>query len=867
MNSFFKLILVFVLGLITNLNAQDFGNTFESRLSIEELENAPVKLIPYPKTVKWNKGVVTIPTLKMEGDIVLSETSRTLLEDIFNEINDNKTSSDFKLKLSFNSGIQPEGYILKVNESGIDIQFKDEAGQYYALQTLSQLSTKRGEETEIPLCEIIDAPKHKIRGFLLDVGRNFISLDVLKEQLDIMAKYKLNVFQWHLTDRPAWRIESKAYPELNAAKNHRPTRNPGKYYTYDDIRELIAYAKERQIHVIPEIDMPGHSDAFTTAMGFTMHSEEGMKALEVILNEFFKEIPKSMCPVVHLGSDEVHIENPKEFMDRMIEVCEANEREVIVWNPGLKIDQDVIRQTWQSKNLENQGYREIDSWNSYINNSEPMTAIPKILFKPIGYQSNNNILGGIISLWPDVRLANETDFIEQNPLYPSLITYAWTSWTADVSKTSDRYLTMLPGKGTMAFQYFKVFEDYLLKHKHRFFGKKSFQYVRQTEADWWLSQPLTHEETLVLEKELQERLDIDTTKWVKANGNTIILKDRFKQGGYFPKAKTGKTVYAVRTLETDQPQTLKVWLGFETPLRANRVYTGIAEQGKWDSNGGTIWVNGKEITAPVWSNPGWKPSKSSGWGSKEDQEIPWRNEELYWTREPVLIPLKKGKNTIVLRVPSTSDYQNWMFTFAPLEPLKTYSSHYHKRLDIFESERDTENEIIFLGNSITEGGNWKALFPKENVVNRGISGDVTDGILNRIEEVTSSQPSKVFLLVGTNDMARGRSINYVLKGVEEIIKAIQSQSKNTIIYLQSILPINPDVGNKFSGHKANHIKIMEANIQLQKLADEMGIHFINIHKAMRNQNKYLKEKYTHDGLHLTEAGYKKWKKEINKFVN
>ncbi len=198
---------------------------------------------------------------------------------------------------------------------------------------------------------------------------------------------------------------------------------------------------------------------------------------------------------------------------------------------------------------------------------------------------------------------------------------------------------------------------------------------------------------------------------------------------------------------------------------------------------------------------------------------------------------------------------------------QTYSDYYYKKKAVFETEQDTQNEIIFLGNSITEGGDWKALFPEKNVVNRGISGDVTDGVLFRLDEVTSSKPSKVFLLIGTNDMARGKSVDDVLTNTEKIILQIKAQSKDTKIYLQSILPINPTVGEKFEGHKKNHQNIIEANKRLKMLAKQHKIKFINLHKAMSTDEKYLKPEYTFDGLHLSNEGYKKWKQVINKYVN
>ena len=658
---------VFFIVLIATVSySQEFTNEFETELSIEQLRNAPVKLIPYPKEVFWENESVKVEHIYAEGFQKLSKIEVELINQIFGAGNIREKAS-FYLKFQPLDDLERESYKLRISREGIDIWYSDKSGKFYALQTLNQLVLRDEDMVYAPICTINDHPAHSIRGFMLDVGRNFVSLPVLKEQLDIMASYKMNTFQWHLTDRPAWRIESKLYPELTKAENHRPGRNPGKYYTYEEIRDFIRYARERNITVIPEIDMPGHSDSFTKAMGFRMDSEKGMLALEKILNEFFAEIPVELCPVIHLGSDEVHIKNPKEFLDKMLDVCRKNNRQVVVWNPGLAQDQDLIRQTWRAEKLENKGYREIDSWNSYINNNEPMTSVSKLLFKPIGYKSENDVIGGVLCLWPDVRLANETDFFKQNPLYPSLLSYAWTTWNGDIKASSDRFLTMLPEEGTKAFDYFQAFEEYLIVHRDRYFEGKPFQYSKQSNSQWLLSEPLSAREAGRLEKQIEKGGILNTSSWKRALGNTVIIKDRFKQGGYFPKAKTGSTVFALQTIEVKVDTLITAWIGFETPLRANRTYSGIPLQGKWDANGGRVWVNGSELEAPLWENPGWRPAKRSGWGSPDDQEKPWAAEELYWTRQPVRIQLMKGLNNVVFMIPSTSDYQNWMFTFAPLD--------------------------------------------------------------------------------------------------------------------------------------------------------------------------------------------------------
>tara|TARA_R110002012_G_scaffold318604_1_gene537338 strand:- start:31984 stop:32640 length:657 start_codon:yes stop_codon:yes gene_type:complete len=195
-----------------------------------------------------------------------------------------------------------------------------------------------------------------------------------------------------------------------------------------------------------------------------------------------------------------------------------------------------------------------------------------------------------------------------------------------------------------------------------------------------------------------------------------------------------------------------------------------------------------------------------------------------------------------------------------------YSDHYYTLKAKFEQTPDTDHEIIFLGNSITEGANWKELFPKINAVNRGISGDVTDGILNRLSEVTSSQPKKIFLLIGTNDLARGKTRDEVIFITRKILEKIKKDSPETKIYLQSILPVNPLVGEKFSGHKSKQEDIVLVNIRLKQMAKDLHLRYINLHKCFSDNKGHLKSAYTYDGLHLSEEGYSHWAKIIRKYV-
>lgn len=145
-----------------------------------------------------------------------------------------------------------------------------------------------------------------------DVGRTYITLEELKKEIDLLSQFKINVFHWHLTENQAWRLESKIYPELNAPENM--TRMPGKFYTLQEAKELVDFCKKRHVMLIPEIDMPGHSEAFNRTFQTDMQSEEGMTILKKLIDEVCTTFD---VPYIHIGTDEVKFTNP-EFVPEMV---------------------------------------------------------------------------------------------------------------------------------------------------------------------------------------------------------------------------------------------------------------------------------------------------------------------------------------------------------------------------------------------------------------------------------------------------------------------------------------------------------------------------------------------------------------------
>jgi len=183
--------------------------------------------------------------------------------------------------------------------------------------------------------------------------------------------------------------------------------------------------------------------------------------------------------------------------------------------------------------------------------------------------------------------------------------------------------------------------------------------------------------------------------------------------------------------------------------------------------------------------------------------------------------------------------------------------HNKERVAIFEKEPVVTGKIIFLGNSITEMGNWAALTGDKSVINRGIGGDITYGVLKRLNDVIKRKPSKLFILIGINDIGKDIPDEAIANNYVTIIKRVQAGSPDTKIFMQSILPVNPGVPN-FPQHYAKQDHVVHTNQLLREVARLTRIQFINIFPLFLDDQQYLDKKYTFDGLHLNPNGYEVW---------
>jgi hexosaminidase len=308
----------------------------------ETIQLKEIGIIPKPLFQEMNKGVFVLDeNIRFISDTELNQVSNYLklyIEENY-QVSFTPQKESKKIVFTSNDSISnEEGYELKIGENSILIASKNSKGAFYAVQSLLQLMPikSNGLAIAIPCLELQDEPQFKYRGMHLDVGRHFFSVDFIKKYIDLMARLKMNTFHWHLTEDQGWRIEIKKYPKLQEIAafrnetlvghyNNQPHQFDGKkyggFYTQEQIKEVVAYANTRQVTIIPEIEMPGHSQAAIAAypaLGCTGEQvevatkwgvfdevycpkESTFKFLEDVIDEVVTLFPGKY---IHIGGDE-----------------------------------------------------------------------------------------------------------------------------------------------------------------------------------------------------------------------------------------------------------------------------------------------------------------------------------------------------------------------------------------------------------------------------------------------------------------------------------------------------------------------------------------------------------------------------------
>lgn len=628
-----------------------------------------ISLLPKPQLYKdtgknftMGKVKLSTPVLRPEWEVFIMNAGGEIVEHSSSVIEVELVPSIEEARLN-----GAEAYRLSVSNKRIKIEAVTEQGVYWAMQTLRQLERKKGKRSSVAGCEIVDWPAFRIRGFMQDVGRSYISMEELKREIEILSRFKINVFHWHLTENQAWRLESKIFPMLNDSVN--TIRMPGKYYTLEEARDLVDFCKKHQMLLIPEIDMPGHSAAFVRAFRHDMQSPEGMKILKLLLDEVCETFD---VPYLHIGTDEVEFTNPH-FVPEIVAYVRSKGKKVISWNPGWHYKPGEIDMThlWSYRGKAQPGIPAIDSKFHYLNHFDVFGDIVALYNSRIYDQAegSEDIAGTILALWHDRLIDNEWNLVIENGLYPNMLAIAERAWRGGGTEYFDGLGTILPPEDTEAFKEFADFEKRMLWHKEHTFKGYPFAYVKQTNVKWNITDAFPNggdmDKVFPPEQELK-----DTYHY---NGNTYGVRQAIGAGIYlrhvwgdmvpafYADPKENHTAYAYTWVYSPKDQEVGLWAEFQNYSRSEMDLAPLPD--KWDYKGSRIWINDREILPPVWTAT----------HKVKSYEVPLGNENCVG-RVPLAVHLNKGWNKVFLKLPigkfkmAETRLVKWMFTAVFVTP-------------------------------------------------------------------------------------------------------------------------------------------------------------------------------------------------------
>ena len=402
-------------------------------------------------------------------------------------------NSIFLTTIDSDESLGLEGYELDVSKDKIVVIGNAPEGVFRAVQTLIQMLPVEIEEKKlvdnvewiIPGAIINDKPENEYRGFMIDVARHFFDVDTIKKQIDYASQYKVNRLHLHLSDDQGWRLEIKKYPDLTRIGGSTEVGGgKGGYYTQEQFKELVSYAKERYIQIIPEFDMPGHSNAalasygflnadgkkkplYTgTEVGFSSFMTKDEKTYEFIDNVFKEVAEISPSKYIHIGGDEA-LSTKKEdydyFVGRVAEIAEKYGKTPIGWDPidtSPDINSKVILENWKDSNeaAREKGMKMIIAIASkaYLDmkyNEETPYGLDWAGYIPIetayswdltDYAPEDLILGIESPLWTEtISTVDEMEYM----IYPRLLGYAEIGWTPKNLRNFDEYKERLKAQG------------------------------------------------------------------------------------------------------------------------------------------------------------------------------------------------------------------------------------------------------------------------------------------------------------------------------------------------------------------------------------------------------------------------------------
>jgi hexosaminidase len=462
-------------------------------------EPRPLSLMPMPASVQLKAGQLVVDSsfsvgISGHSDVHLQRTVELFLDNLRRQTGmpplDMRVTDAAQARLVIHSERtskevqefgEDESYSLDISTAGAKLDAMTPLGIMRGLQTFLQLVQTTSDGFAVPAVTIQDKPRFPWRGLMIDVGRHFIPLDVLKRNLDGMAAVKLNVFHWHLSENQGFRIESKKFPKLHEMGSD------GLYYTQDEVRDLIAYARDRGIRVVPEFDMPGHSTAwfvgypelasgpgpyqierkwgiFDPAMDPTQ--ERTYKFLDGFIGEMANLFPDQYF---HIGGDEVNgkqwdanptiqmfmhahgLKNNQDlqayFNTRVQKIVSKHGKTMLGWDEILRPDlpKDIVVQSWRGQDslaaAAKLGYRGLLSFGYYLDlmwpasrhyAAEPLSGAAADLSP----DEKQRILGGEACMWSEYVSPENID----SRIWPRNAAIAERLWSRqDVADVNSMY--------------------------------------------------------------------------------------------------------------------------------------------------------------------------------------------------------------------------------------------------------------------------------------------------------------------------------------------------------------------------------------------------------------------------------------------
>lgn len=457
-------------------------------------------IIPMPQSYKKMEGEFI---LMQDTKLIVSANDKNIDEILKNanylkdkldiatgynlEIAEGKVAEKNSIFLKINdslSDLGDEGYKISVTDKNITIEGYKVEGIFRGMQTLRQSLPPEIESNKlvwdvvwsIEAAEIVDKPEYNQRGLMIDVARHFFSVEDIKRQIDIASAYKINTLHLHLSDDQGWRLEIKKWQDLTKIGGMTEVGgDEGGYYTQDQFKDIVKYANERYIDIIPEFDMPGHTNAMLASYGFL--NENGEKANPYIgtnvgfsslmckdektyqmIEDIIKEVSEiSPSQYIHIGGDEAHSTSKEDyeyFISRVVKIVQKYGKTPIGWDPINTVEgitDELITQYWSNTEYDNnKGKKAIISkadklyldmkydensnygltWAGYNDIKDSYE------WDPQDYAAKEDILGIEAPLWTEtINNSKAMDYM----IYPRLIGHAEVGWTVKDKRNYDEY--------------------------------------------------------------------------------------------------------------------------------------------------------------------------------------------------------------------------------------------------------------------------------------------------------------------------------------------------------------------------------------------------------------------------------------------